>query len=131
MPKEKNSSMLQLVKKHALEVPAPNRYKPLKIVKIKGGTIPENPKFTIIESIAYDKKSIPAPDAYRSKRGMAQVSKERNKIRVKSATICHKQKEKPYPAPGGKMTDRSFEVIHLRSRSSKFFKAKRNTYIEQ
>ena len=64
MPKEKNSSMLQMVKKHALEVPAPNRYKPLKIVKIKGTIKSTNPKFTIVESIAYDKKSIPAPNVY-------------------------------------------------------------------
>jgi len=53
-----------MVKKHALEVPAPNRYKPLKIVKIKGTIKSTNPKFTIVESIAYDKKGIPAPNVY-------------------------------------------------------------------
>lgn len=65
MPKENNSSMLQMVQKHSLEVPAPNKYKPLKTVKIKGTIKSTNPKFTIVESIAFDKKSIPGPNFYK------------------------------------------------------------------
>jgi hypothetical protein len=131
MPKENNSSMLQMVKKHSLEVPAPNKYKPLKTVKILGTIKSTNPKFTIVESIAFDKKSIPGPNVYKPEKGLAQISKERNKVRASSATICYKRKEKPYPAPGGKMTDKSFEFIRSRPQSTKWGKAKRNTYIEQ
>lgn len=53
-----------MVEKHALEVPAPNSYNSRKIVKIKGTIKSTNPKVTIVESIAYDKKSIPAPNVY-------------------------------------------------------------------
>lgn len=131
IPKENNSSMVQMIEKHAREVPAPNKYNTFKKVKIKGTIKSSLPKFTFIQSIAFDKKGIPGPNVYKPEKGLAEISKERNFKRARTAIVRLKKKEKPYPAPGGEMTDTSFEFVRQRPQSTKVGKAKRNTYIDQ
>lgn len=48
MPKENSRSMVQLIEKHALEIPPPNKYKTLKKIKIKGTIKSSAQKFTYI-----------------------------------------------------------------------------------
>lgn len=64
-----------MIEKRAREGVAPNKYNPLKKVKIKGTIKSSQPKFTFIEAIAFDKKSIPGPTKYKNlKKGLAEIS---------------------------------------------------------
>ena len=61
MPKNFKGSLQSIIRKRSLQIPAPNKYKIDEKYKIKA-YFNKSPKFSIIESIAADKKKIPAPN---------------------------------------------------------------------
>jgi len=85
----------------------------------------------VIDSIAFEKAFVPAPNKYNPVKSLAEESKLRNIPRTTKSTRSLKEKEKPTPAPGAKMTDQSLNFLLRKVTIVKFDKTKGMSFINQ
>jgi hypothetical protein len=85
----------------------------------------------VIDSIAYEKSYVPPPNKYDCFKSLSEVSKERNAPRVHKETKSLKEKEKPTPAPGAKLTDENLKFLLRKSIIVKIDKSKNQSFLAQ
>ena len=85
----------------------------------------------MIDSIAFEKAYVPAPNKYNPVKSLAEESKLRNMSRTIKSTKSLKEKEKPTPAPGAKITDENLNFVLKKVTIVKFDKTKGMSFINQ
>ena len=113
------------------KIPAPSKYNSWIKPKILGNYKQKETKQTVIDSIAFEKAYVPAPNKYNPVKSLAEESKLRNIPRTVKTTRSLKEKEKPTPAPGAKMTDESLNFLLKKITYVKFDKTKGMSFINQ
>jgi len=111
------------------KIPAPSKYNAWIKPKILGNYKLKEVKATVIDSIAYEKAFVPAPNKYNTFKSLAEESKLRNSPRTHKTVKSLKEKEKPTPAPGAKLTDEVLNYVLPRSTIVKFEKTKNMSFI--
>jgi len=111
------------------KIPAPSKYNAWIKPKILGNYKQKETKQTVIDSIAFEKAYVPAPNKYNSYKSLAEESKIRNIPRTIKTTKSLKEKEKPTPAPGAKMTEESLNYFLRKTINIKFEKTKGMSFI--
>ena len=93
---------------HKKSIPAPNKYNSWKRPESRGYTKFKSSKYSILESVSFEKKFIPGSNKYDPKPSMADISKKRNVPRAGDKpdtsgkmTVRLKMPKDKTPAPGG------------------------------
>lgn len=129
IPKDDKGGFIDLLMAEKKKIPAPSKYNAWIKPKILGNYKQKDIKATVIDSIAFEKAFVPAPNKYNCFKSLAEESKLRNIPRALKTTKSLKEKEKPTPAPGGKLTEEGLNYLLRKTTNIKIVKTKNNSFI--